>query len=156
MIYSKTCEYAVRALAYMADSKDERLIMIPEISDQTGVPQAYISKIFQGLVRQDILSSQRGPAGGFRFKRNPETLTLKEIIESVDDLSMLEECVMGLDRCDAGNACPLHYIWVKAKEEMIQKLSRCTLSRLTKEIGKSGYRELKRSRLNITLQLGTA
>ena len=156
MLYSKTCEYAIRALAYMADSKDEGLIMISEISDQTGVPQAYISKIFQGLVRNQILTSQRGPAGGFRFKRSPETLTLKEIIESVDDLSWLEECVMGLNQCDAGNACPLHYIWTKAKEEMVRKLGRCTLPQLTKEIGQSRYRELKRSCLNSKLRLGAA
>ncbi len=59
----------------------------------------------------------------------------------------MDQCVMGLDRCDAANACPLHHIWTKAKNEMIQKLGRCTLPQLTKQIGGSGYRELERSRL---------
>ncbi len=71
MIYSKTCEYAIRALAYMADHRDEEMCMIPRISEDTGVPQAYIAKIFQGLVRHGILSSRRGPAGGFSFSRDP-------------------------------------------------------------------------------------
>ena len=72
MIYSKTCEYAIRALAYLAEKKEKSFRMIPEISAKTGVPKFYIAKIFQSLVRSNILASQRGPTGGFSFKKKSE------------------------------------------------------------------------------------
>ena len=156
MIYSKTCEYAIRALAYLA-KRGPAFSMIPEISRKTGVPQPYIAKIFQGLVRTGILESQRGPSGGFVFKRRPETVSLLEIVEAIDDLSPLtEECVMGLDRCSRANACPLHFVWSKAKENILETLRGATLKQMTKKIARLRFRKLKRSKLQMTLALRSA
>ncbi len=151
MIYSKTCEYAIRALAYLAKNKRKSFSMIPEISRQTGVPKFYIAKIFQSLVKSSILTSQRGPAGGFSFKKNPDTLTLFEIIRAVDHISPLaSDCVMGLDQCAAANACPLHFVWAKAKEEILCMLRKTTLHQMRKKTTRLHFRELNRSRLLMT------
>jgi Rrf2 family protein len=157
MIYSKTCEYAIRALSYLASKNGQGFAMIPEISRETGVPKPYIAKIFQCLVRTGILESQRGPSGGFVFKRRPETVSLLEIVEAIDDVSpLMRECVMGLDRCSARNACPLHFAWSKAKENILETLKNATLKPMTKKITKLRFRKLKRSRLQMTLALRSA
>jgi Rrf2 family protein len=154
MIYSKTCEYALRALSYLASTEKGTLTMIPEVSCKTGVPAPYIAKVFQSLVRSGILESQRGPTGGFAFKRPPETITLFEIIQTIDDVTaFVNQCVMGLDKCSSANACPLHFIWTRTKKQILNKLRTSTFKQVTKKIGKVKYRELKRSRLNEALQL---
>lgn len=154
MIYSKTCEYALRALAYLASKEKGLLTMIPEVSRKTGVPAPYIAKIFQSLVRTGILESQRGPSGGFVFKRAPETISLFEIIKTIDDVSsFVNQCVMGLNACSSANACPLHVVWSRAKNNVLDTLKYTTLSQMRKKIGKLRFREFKRSRLQMTLAL---
>lgn len=154
MIYSKTCEYAIRALLYLATKNGKSLAMIPEVNRETGVPGPYLAKIFQCLARCGILESKRGPCGGFSLRKLPERISLFEIIEAVDDLvPLVNECIMGLDRCSVANACPLHFVWAKTRKQILNRLQASTLKRLTKKIGRVHYRELKRSRLNEALQI---
>lgn len=154
MIYSKTCEYALRALAYLAPKEKGLLTMIPEVSQKTGAPAPYIAKIFQALVRSGILESQRGPSGGFAFKRPPETISLFEIIRTIDDVSpLVSQCVMGLDACSSANACPLHFVWARTKESILETLKRTTLTQMRKKVAKLRFREFTRPRLQMKLGL---
>jgi len=155
MIYSKTCEYALRALSYLASKeRGAALTMIPEVSRKTGVPAPYIAKIFQSLVRSGILESQRGPTGGFAFKRPPETISLFEIVQTIDDVSpLVSQCVMGLDACSSANACPLHVVWARTKNKVLDTLRCTTLSQMRKKIGKLRFREFTRPRLQMKLGL---
>jgi len=153
VIYSKTCEYAIRALVYLAGKEKGAFTMVSEISEETGVPGPYIAKIFQNLVKKEILKSLRGPSGGFAFKDNPEELSLKQVVMAIDDFSQLDQCIMGLDSCSNDNPCPLHEVWSEAKEKINQHLERCRLTQLTKDVGKLKYRELNRARLNSELDL---
>ncbi len=154
MIYSKTCEYALRALSYLSSKESGMLTMIPEVSQKTGVPAPYIAKIFQSLVRSGILESQRGPTGGFAFKRPPETISLFEIIEVIDDVSsFVNQCAMGLDECSSANACPLHVVWSRAKNKVLDTLKCTSLSQMRKKIGKLRFCEFTRPRLQMKLGL---
>ncbi|MBI3307438.1 MAG: Rrf2 family transcriptional regulator [Candidatus Omnitrophica bacterium] len=148
MIYSKTCEYALRALGHLASKERGSLTMIPEVSRKTGVPAPYIAKIFQTLVRGGILESQRGPCGGFAFRKSPETISLFEVVQVIDNVSpLVNQCVMGLNECSSANACPLHLIWSRAKENILQCLKTTTLNQMRKKVGRLRYRKLMRSRL---------
>lgn len=154
MIYSKTCEYALRALAYLASKEKGLLTMIPEVSHKTGVPAPYIAKVFQALARSGILESQRGPTGGFGFKKPPETISLFEIIRTIDDVSpLVNQCVMGLDACSSANACPLHFVWARTKESILETLKRTTLTQMRKKVAKLRFREFTRPRLQMKLGL---
>ena len=127
MIYSKTSEYAIRALAYLSTQPKNAVSTFREVARKTGVPQAYVAKIFQCLVRSKILGSHRGRVGGFYLKADPAKLTLIKVINSIEDIprSVFTGCVMGLDQCSDHQPCPLHYEWVEAKEKMTKRLS-CT------------------------------
>lgn len=154
MIYSKTCEYAIRALSYLSSGKGERFCLIPEISRATGVPHFYIAKIFQGLVRAGILKSRRGPSGGFAFERDPASVSLFEIVQAVDDISLLADaCVMGLDQCSAVNACPLHAVWEEARKNVLASLRKTVITKVRKKMGRLEFRGLDRCRLKATAEL---
>ena len=147
MIYSKTCEYAVRALAYLALKQKGGFTSCAQVSEETGVPGPYITKIFQCLVQQGILISRSGVNGGVAFLKDPEDLRLMDIVKAIDDLDPLSECLMGLDTCNENNGCPLHAIWKKAKAELILKLENTTLYEINAGEAKDQYRNLKRSKL---------
>jgi Rrf2 family transcriptional regulator, iron-sulfur cluster assembly transcription factor len=153
MIYSKTCEYALRALGFLATRDRRSYTMVSEISQETGMPGPYVAKIFQGLVRAGILRSRRGAAGGFYFQRKPELIRLHDIVKAVDDVSILDKCVMGLEACSSERPCPLHSIWSKAKQKIKKELKSCTLVQLVGKSGKLKYRAPDRSRLNASFGL---
>jgi Rrf2 family protein len=129
MVYSKTCEYAIRALIYFADHPEASSATVKDVSKDSGVPAAYVAKIFQCLAKSRILGSQRGPTGGYSLLIPVDRLTLLKIVQSLDDLSKspFSNCVMGYDKCNDKNPCPLHPIWVKAKDQMLEKLRSSTV-----------------------------
>lgn len=130
MIYSKTAEYAIRSLIYFADHPEKSLATAKEVSKETGIPAAYVAKIFQCLVKSRILNSQRGPGGGCSLLVPASKLTLLKVVQSLDDLSKspFSNCVMGLDKCNDKNPCPLHPIWSEAKDRMLAQLASSTIS----------------------------
>jgi Rrf2 family protein len=84
MILSKSCEYAIRATVYVAlkSQKSEKTGII-EVAKAIGSPMHFTGKILQTLVRKKILSSAKGPNGGF-FVENGQSLFLIDIIRAID------------------------------------------------------------------------
>ncbi|MFN0118810.1 MAG: RrF2 family transcriptional regulator [Elusimicrobiota bacterium] len=104
-------------------------IDIRAIGKSAKVPPAYLAKIFQALVRAGIVTSHRGPHGGFLLKKDPRKISLLDVVNAVDDEtnSPLSRCIMGLDICADKNACVLHDIWVTAAARMKQQLEKVSV-----------------------------
>lgn len=147
MIYSKTCEYAMRALLYLCEDQPGVYKRTSKISQITGVPGPYLSKIFLCLVQKGILKSRRGAAGGVALCCDYEKLTLMQIVDAIDDLATFNECAMGLDRCDDTSACPLHEIWKRSKTDILTQFKNTKLIELTKKSKQFQYGQTKRVRL---------
>lgn len=139
MIYSKTSEYAIRALIYFVDRPENApLLTVREVSRGTGVPQSYIAKIFQCLVSSSILRSRRGPSGGFSLAVPAQKLSALKVVRALDNAahSPFSRCVMGFRHCNDRVPCPLHPVWSDAKDKMREKLAQCTISDLAGLTGK--------------------
>jgi Rrf2 family iron-sulfur cluster assembly transcriptional regulator len=110
MIFSKSFGYAVRGVLYIALMQDEkRYIQVEEISSTLSVPRHFMGKILKRLVKENIISSSKGPYGGFRI--NDLTLQVKLIrfFEITDGLAEFNQCVLRLKACNSANPCPLHF-----------------------------------------------
>lgn len=108
-MFTYTTKYAIKAVLYLAlYSSDKKKIMAKEISSEIDVPKAYMSKLLQDLVRQNIISSTRGPKGGFHLSEENLKLPLSRIIETFEDEKQFTACVLGLKACDEAKPCPLH------------------------------------------------
>ena len=151
MLYSKTCEYAIRSLACLASKGRGAVKSASEMGAESGVPVAYVSKIFQSLVRKGFLKSSRGVGGGVTFCEDPKMITVMQIIDAVDDLTPFNQCAMGLDRCEDANGCPLHEIWKKAQKEIIFKFKATKLTDLTKRETVFRYGKLNRMKLKLAM-----
>lgn len=143
MIYSKTCQYAIRALNYLASLEDKRPATIMEVNAETGVPQAYVAKIFQCLSRSKIVGSKSGPSGGYFLKVDPNKLMLLQVIDALDDISEspLSNCVMGQAECNDKNPCCLHTIWAKARNRMKKRLAKETILDIGRSKKRAYYRD---------------
>jgi Rrf2 family iron-sulfur cluster assembly transcriptional regulator len=130
MIFSRPCEYAIRALTHMAASPAE-IASALEIAKAEDVPLPVLSKVLQELVRKGLLESRRGPGGGFRLSRRPELITLRDIVAAIDGLDHFMDCVAGLKVCSEEAPCPLHNTWIGMRSQILASLETTTLAQMS-------------------------
>jgi Rrf2 family cysteine metabolism transcriptional repressor len=76
--------YAVLALAELGRSAGSGPVPIGELARKRDVPVQFLEQLFAALRRAGVISSQRGVKGGYRFAREPSTVTVLEIVELLD------------------------------------------------------------------------
>jgi Rrf2 family protein len=127
MLFSKACQYAIRAMTYLAGQELTRLCSIQEISREVEVPTPFLSKIVSTLSRGQLLEARRGPRGGAMLARPPKDITVGDILEAIDGPLDKSRCVLGLPQCNDQKPCPLHSQWKNMEAHMRQELHTLTL-----------------------------
>src|SRR5665213_958504 len=95
-MFSKTTEYALRATIYIAQKGTiDNKLGIDEISKAIDSPKSFTAKVLQSLTRDNIVSSTRGPNGGFYFTSQAKRLPAISILKSVNDAGVLKKCILG-------------------------------------------------------------
>ncbi len=84
MKISRSTGYALLAVGYIAQHREQKIILSQSIAKEYNIPLEYLLKILQQLVRANVLRSKRGPRGGFSLAKLPKKITMLEIIEAVD------------------------------------------------------------------------
>lgn len=137
---SNSSKYALIGVLYLAvNSSEEKKILAKDLSKNTGVPQAYLSKLMQELTRQQIVSSTRGPNGGFYLTDKNREVPLIDIINVIDGDYRLTNCILSLHKCDSEHPCPLHGLMGDTKSKFVQLLEDTKVQDLVMDIreGKS-------------------
>jgi len=129
-LYSKGCEYAIRALMCAAPDGSVRRFQAKDVCQRSGIPEPYTRKVLQSLVQAGFLRAVLGPGGGYEMTRDPAEITLYEIIRAVDGEDTFDACILGLSKCGGKNPCPLHEVWANAKERLFTQLHSKTLKDL--------------------------
>lgn len=126
---SRTAEHAVRALLYLT-SNGPGSVKAGDIAEALGAPPNYMSKTLHSLASAGILSSRRGPTGGFQLAVPPDQLTLAAIIESVDDPAPKDMCLIDNTRCSDRTPCAVHGRWKRVSRDVWEPLRQTTLADL--------------------------
>jgi Rrf2 family protein len=129
-LYSKGCEYALRALLQFAPAAGNERFQAESICRKADIPESFTRKVFQSLVQGGFLTAFRGPGGGYTLTEDPSRITLLRIIQAVDGVDTFDSCVLGLPQCGSEKACPLHEVWYSAKQRLIAQLRETTLQDL--------------------------
>lgn len=124
MIFSRTSQYAIQALIYLATQPSGRRVLNREIAQNLGVPSAYLAKILQGLSREKLLHSSRGRCGGFSLRPGAGKTSLLDIVLLTEGARVDRECLLGLKVCKDETACPLHRKWKPVKKVIRQSWQR--------------------------------
>lgn len=132
---SNSSKYAIKAVLYLAvNSSRDHKILAKDISDPTNIPKAYLSKILQELSRHNIVSSVRGPGGGFYLSKENKDVHLIKIIQIIDGDNRLISCMLSLKECNAKKPCPMHNLLGDVKTGFVKNLEKTTIGDLVADI----------------------
>ncbi|MFH6602526.1 RrF2 family transcriptional regulator [Maribacter algicola] len=137
---SNSSKYALKAVLYLAvNSTENHKILVKTLSSRINVPKAYLSKILQELSKHNLVSSTKGPKGGFYLAEENREVRLVQIVNTIDGDNRLTSCLLSLNQCNADYPCPLHDLAGKAKSNFLKNLEETTVQDLVFDIasGKS-------------------
>ncbi len=112
---SKTEEYALRAVVFLAQHAREGPCIAQDIAVSTEIPANYLSKILHQLGRHGIVDSERGRYGGFRLARRPGELSLADVIEPFASSTDRRRCLLGRRECSDETPCGAHERWKEVR-----------------------------------------
>lgn len=140
MILSRTSQYAIQALIYIATQPRGEPVLNRKIADYLDVPSAYLAKIMQSLCKGNLLYSFRGRLGGFCLREGAEKTDLMHILTLTEGTGFTEDCLLGLKVCSDETACPMHTKWKPIKLKVVALLSEQTLEKLAAAVISGKYR----------------
>ena len=129
MILSKTSEYAVRILVYMAANDDNRY-SAKFLYEQLNIPYKYLTKLMTDLTKRGCIESIQGRNGGFRIIKDLKDITLASIVEAVEGVNNLSGCILGFDECSGENPCAMHKVWAKTRNQLLKTFNETSLTQL--------------------------
>lgn len=125
---SKTCEYGIKALMFVAQkSEGAGKVGVKEIAKAIDSPEPFIAKILQDLARKGFVLSTKGPSGGFYLDKAGLKTTLAEIVNAIDGDKLFTGCGLGLKSCSAKNPCPIHDQFVEVRKQIKTMMQSTTL-----------------------------
>lgn len=119
--------YAIKALTCL-EASDESKGFVRDLAEASGVPKAYLAKLFKKLVDAGLLESKRGWAGGTRLARPASEISLLEISEAIEGQEWFGRCLLGMAECSDERACPAHDFWKATRGAIKEKLRRTSLA----------------------------
>jgi len=136
VLYSLTTKYAVIALVELA-SRDGPT-PVREIAKARRVPPHFLAKLIPPLVRGGILSSTRGKNGGVSFARDPDEVSLADVVRVIEGDGYFRECVFELFPCGGREDCPLHDLWDPLRDEIARFLEDTTIKDVAEKLDRVG------------------
>ena len=134
-MFSKTCEYAIRALIFIAQkSKDGSRVGIKDISAGIDSPEYFIAKILQDLSRKGFVQSAKGPNGGFYMERKNLQQSVADIVREIDGDKLFSGCGLGLKECSENHPCPIHNDFKHIRQEIKDMLDNSKIEMFVKNL----------------------
>jgi Rrf2 family protein len=131
VILSRTGEYALRAVLHLAKGGADAQMRVDDIAQALSVPRNYLSKILHELGRAGVLTSSRGPHGGFRLAKPAESLYLAEVVSRFDPLESNPTCLLGREGgCSDEDPCAAHGRWREISARLVSFFRETTLADL--------------------------
>ena len=122
-----TTGYAIRAMCAL-DPTGRTLLLARDLSQRTGVPRPYLSKLLNCLAQSGLIWTKRGHGGGFALARARHTISLLEIAKSIEGIRWRPRCLLGQAECSDERACPAHDFWKVEREKIESVLAGLTLA----------------------------
>ncbi len=121
--------YAVTAMLDLALHAGQGPIALADISERQGISLSYLEQLFSRLRRGDLVSSVRGPGGGYRLSREVEEIYVAEVIDAVNESVDATRC-HGSGACQKGAKCLTHDLWHDLSHQIHEFLNGISLADL--------------------------
>ncbi len=121
--------YAVTAILDLALHQEGGSVPLAAISERQDISLSYLEQLFAKLRRNEIVSSTRGPGGGYKLKYSTDEISVSDIILAVDESCQVVDCEDS-DGCHNGYQCLTHDLWQELSNEIRGFLDGITLSEM--------------------------
>jgi Rrf2 family protein len=136
---SKACKYAIRATIFVASKQEEGIkLNIKDIAREVDAPEAFTAKILQVLNKTRIITSLKGPYGGFYIEDYQLQQPVINIVNAIDGMSVFQECGLGLKQCSATHPCPMHDQYKIARDALQDAFQNTTIGQLAEQVNEGG------------------
>lgn len=134
--------YAVTAMLDLALHASTGPVSLADISKRQEISLSYLEQLFAKLRQNDLVSSVRGPGGGYKLSRNSAEVFVAQIIDAVNESVDATNCG-GKGDCQQGEVCLTHYLWCDLSTQIHQFLSDISLASLVerKEVAEVAMRQ---------------
>ena len=137
MMLSKAFGYGLRAILFIARENDQsKNTGLTNIATTLDVPRHFLGKIMQDLVKRGIITSVKGPGGGFSLTTSTLDKSVAELIDVIDGSQVFMKCTLGLPVCSDQNPCPLHKQVEGYRKNLINIFKNTTLRDLYEDVEK--------------------
>lgn len=133
MRVSAKSDYALRALIEIAVRDDGKPVSAEELGKVQEIPHGFLQAILADMRRAGIVVSQRGQAGGWRFARDPEQITVADVIRAVDGPLVSVYGLRPESVSYSGNAEVLQLVWVAARSSLREVFEKVTIAALASQ-----------------------
>ncbi len=121
-------------MIFLASQPQDATVLLRDISTALNIPPHFLSKILQTLGRAGLVVSFKGVKGGFQLARPAKEIFLFNIVRATDGEKSLDNCVLGFPGCGEDNPCPVHPMWKRAKQILLDMLEKKNIAQLSTEI----------------------
>lgn len=129
MEITRQADYAVRIVLDLAAGGDG-VTRSDDVARRQLVPRAYFTKVVQALVRAGYLRTLRGARGGIQLARDPEGITLRQIIEAIEGPIRLNRCLLRPGECALERTCAAHPVWERIQDLLMRELDAVTFAEM--------------------------
>ncbi|MDX2343899.1 MAG: Rrf2 family transcriptional regulator [Acidimicrobiia bacterium] len=129
IVPTRRADYGVRALINLAQNHPGGQAA-PAISKDMDIPVGFLRQVLQELGRAGLVNSQPGRTGGYALAKEPDTITLFDIISALEGPSNEPACALDGGPCHWDRACAIHWVWLAAREAFTDKLKSATLAQI--------------------------
>lgn len=132
---SKACKYGIRATVFVASQADKsKKFNVKEIAREVDAPEAFTAKILQVLNKHRIITSLKGPYGGFYIEQYQLEQPVINIVNAIDGMAVFRECGLGLKQCSELHPCPMHDKFKVARDTLLHVFQETTIRQLATEL----------------------
>ncbi len=142
---SNASKYAIRSVLYLAEhSSKSKKLGAKHISEALEIPLPFIAKLLQQLSKAKLISSTKGPRGGFYLTEANLKNNICSILDVIEMGDVFEGCFLGLPQCNDESPCPVHEIVAPFKEALLKKFRDQSIKEFAIEVNEKGvYLSLK-------------
>lgn len=131
---TKKTDYGLLALSHLARIGSGRAVRTREIAEEFGIPVELLAKIMQRLARSGLVSSMPGPTGGYVLARSVQTISIGDVIESIEGMPAIVACLKNeTSACDQHPRCTIRRPLERINAQMYRMLCRIPLSELARD-----------------------
>lgn len=140
MQITRQADYAMRAVAYLANLGPQQRAATSQIAEDQQIPPSFLAKIVSQLSVAGLLQTSRGARGGVSLARSPGDISFLEVVEAIDGPILLNECVVDASACSFGETCSLRPVFCDAQADLVNRLESTSFLTVVETNGKEAVR----------------